>query len=328
LVKNGEYPGTPQPREILLAPDKSGKFAHLLEQLLGVDPATLEWPREFAIGSSPDSLAARFDPRNALLEIYGVRAEDLESSDLQVCLAAGQEAPDLCSRVLVYAQDSAAEAWEALGYKNEGAIPAYWRDGGVARLWARVWGARSAVPPDGCFAESDTRTVHIDPSLPTGWLCRPVLPDDAAAVSVLLRKVFATYPIPADPGSLRYGLATGEVHGRLVLDPDHELVAFAAWEFSATAGSVELTDCATAPACRGRGVMTYLVGRLEEDLADVFGDQACHSLAREDESGMQKVLARRGWRGAGRLSHHFRDGSGWVSACVWHGPPSHFKKPY
>ena len=305
--------------------DNSGSFADLLAHLLGTDPAAAEWPREFAIAGALVPLPALFDPHNALLVIYGVRSAGFEVAELQVCLDAGQTAPELCSRVLVYAQDSETEAWEALGFRNEGTISAYWPDGSAAALWAKGWGARASATPDGCSAEPIAE-APTETALPSGWTCRPALPDDAVAITALTREVFVNYPIPADPGSLRYNLASEEVHGRLVHNQVQDLVAYAAWEFSPTTGSAELTDCATAPGFRGWGVMSYLVGRLEEDLADVFGDLACHSLAREDEKGMQQVLARRGWCRSGKLANHFREGSGWVSACVWNGPAGHLKK--
>ncbi|MDX2473021.1 MAG: GNAT family N-acetyltransferase [Candidatus Krumholzibacteria bacterium] len=309
-----------------MTPAQPLNFAAFLTQRLDQDPTTLEWPGEFSIAGALGPLAVLFDQHNALLVVVGARAADLKAPELQICLGAGQQAPDLCSRVLVYGQDGEVEAWQALGFAREGSVAAYWADGGEARLWAKAWGARAAVAPDDYSAEVIQAPALTDFILPSGWSCRAAELTDAAAVTALMHQVFPAYQIPTDPGSLRYTLASGDVHGRLIRTETGELAAYAAWEFSTTGGSAELTDCATAPDFRQQGLMTYLVSRLEEDMADVFGDLAGHSLARADQPAMQAVLARRGWLRTGRLANHFRLGKTWVSAGLWNGPADRFKK--
>ncbi len=297
-------------------PDSAGSFASHLESLLGADPATIEWPGEFTLAGG---LPVVFDPHNALLMISGIRKGAFAGSELDPGATPGRGTLDLCSRVLVFAPAGEQESWANLGFVNEGNIVGYWSDGAEAQLWAKAWGERATVGSAGGRANDEPTKVPPQrrPALPRRWLCRPADPADAAEIGDLLRRVFPAYQTPEDPGSIRYALASGLVHGRLVREPAGKLAAYASVEFRTGGGAPEITDCATTPAARGKGLMTHLVARLQEDLADVFESRHCYCLAREDQPGMQKVLARRGWRRNGRLMNHYRVGQKWISAYLW-----------
>lgn len=302
-----------------MRPDHPANFTHHLEHLLGVDRDTLAWPQEFQVAGASGMIAAVYDPQNALLVFHEAQPRDFACPALHPCLNAGATGGSACTRVLVFASAGDSETWTALGFLPEATIDGYWADGGSAVLWARTWGKRvsdsGVAELVGMPTNSDAHDTY--PPLPVAWLCRVAEPDDAPALSALLGDMFAGYPIPDDPGSIRYALASGSVHGRLIFAPNGALAAYASAEFQPGAGSVEITDCATAPAWRGRGLMTHLVARLQEDLADVFARERAHALARADQPAMPRVFARLGWRCCGRLVNHFRVGDRWVSAQVW-----------
>ncbi len=293
-----------------MPPDSEQKLRACLTRLLGADPVGLAWPQGFTVFAGQRELPGVFDRHNALVTLYGAAPGDFENPDLAPLLVGS----DLCSRVLVLAETGRSAGWSARGFGQEGTITGYWAAGGPAELWARVGGDRAkpvpVVPPPEVRDPKKT-------SLPAGWLCRPAEVPDAELIRLLLRLVFPAYPIPEDPGTIRYAIAAGEVHGRLVCRPDGSLAAYASVEFQPGGGAVEITDCATEPAARGRGLMTHLVARLEADLTDVFDDRGAYCLAREDQPGMQKVLAGRGWQLTGRLVNHFREGHRWLSAGLW-----------
>ncbi len=299
-----------------MTPDAARQFTTHLQELLGSDPTVLEWPQEFVVA---DEMPVVFDRHNALLTVYGAQPGHFEASDLRPLLLAGHTDVGLCTRMLVFAPADDAEAWAGLGFVNEGRIAGYWQDGGPAWLWAKASQQRtvSGLASEATATAPGTIPEGTHPPLPRGWFCRPADPADAAEIGNLLREVFPAYPIPEDPGSIRYALASGAVHGRVVRESTGKLAAYASLEFQPGGGAAELTDCATSPAARGKGLMTHLVVRLQEDLADVFEWQHAYSLAREDQPGMQKVLARCGWHQFGRLVNHYRVGGQWVSARLW-----------
>jgi ribosomal protein S18 acetylase RimI-like enzyme len=290
-------------------------FVTHLASLLGSEPSQQDWPVEFAL--PPGDWTSVFDRTNALLTVCGVRATDLADPALD-WLAAGPPADEpLCSRLLVITADTGAAAWRALGFSHEGTVAGYWEQSGPAQFWARMTAARAADPPSAALAPF-ARTGG--PSrLPTGWTCRPAEAGEAAEITDLVRRVFSGYPVPADPGAVRYALASGTIHGRVIRDGQGLLCAYATLEFQPGDGAAEITDCATVPACRGRGLMAHLVGALQRDQFEVFGSRHVYALAREDQPAMQRVLAGLGWRRVGRLVNHFRLGEPWVSAVVWEG---------
>ncbi len=286
-----------------------------LQRALGLDPAELKWPQEFSVSIGSRNLAAVFDPHNAVVTIYGASAADFSDSEVAAYVTSREQTPAYYSRLVVFAAPSAPDGWSAFGFKPEGSIAGYWADGTAAELWSRSWGGRAGVATPKTDAP-DVNPVSTE-DLPSDWVCRPADPDDAVEITDLLRQVFPDYPVAVDPGSLRYGLASVLLHGRVIRDRDDRLVAYAAVEFQPGGGAVEITDCATAPAFRNQGLMTRLIRRLQEDLADVFDGRACYSLAREDQPAMQRVLAQLAWRRRGCLVNQFRVGTRWVSGWLW-----------
>ena len=291
-------------------------FAAWLRGILAEDPAGLDWPREIRVPLARRTVPGLYDSHNALLGLYGVQTHDFTGPALAPVLAAGQQAPELCTRLLVFAPDhdgADGADWVDLGFKAEGTIPGFWANGSAAVLQARLWGPR-AVADEPVPTASGRKTP---PPLPAGWLCRVAEPEDAPAIRDLLATVFPGYPIPADPGAIGYALAGGLVHGRVVITAADEVVAYASAEWQPGGGAPEITDCATAATHRGQALMDHLTIRLRADLAEVFDRESAYALAREDRPAMARVLARRGWRRAGRLVNHYRVGPAWVSAGLW-----------
>ena len=70
-------------------PDPTVNFAQHLEQLLGTDPAILDWPQEFRVAGASGLVAAAYDPHNALLVFHDVRSSDFACPALHPCLTAG-----------------------------------------------------------------------------------------------------------------------------------------------------------------------------------------------------------------------------------------------
>lgn len=278
---------------------------------LGTAPELLDWPRNFALSNA---LTAMLDPQNRLLAIYGANAGDFDANAALHLPPLGEPALSWCSRVLVLARPVASDPWLDLGFQPQGRIPGYWADGADARLWAAMWGERQDTQP---IPRVSARIVSEPGRPPAQWTCRSAATADAEAIGSLMQATFPDYRIPDDPGVIRYALASGAVHGRVICSASGHLLAYASAEFQPGGGAVEITDCATDPAARGHGLMTHLVGRLQEDLVDVFDGRSAYALVREDEPAMQQVCVNLGWRQTGRLSNHFRLGGRWLSVNVW-----------
>ncbi|MBE0565138.1 MAG: GNAT family N-acetyltransferase, partial [Krumholzibacteria bacterium] len=145
-------------------------------------------------------------------------------------------------------------------------------------------------------------------------------PDDAEAVSALLRRVFPDYPTPTDPATVRRQIARGDNVYRLMLDADGRLAAAASAEIDHRRRSAELTDCATSPEHRGAGLMAWLLRQLERDVVRDFGITDLYTIARADEVGMNCVFSKLGWIYTGRLVNNCRMPGGWESMNLWCRP--------
>ena len=292
------------------SPAASG-FLAWLHACLAEDPRDLAWPREWRL---PDGRrTGLFDPHNAALTLYDVAPGEMATPDLRPALAAGDEAPTLCSRIVVFARPGGGDDWRAAGFGREGEVPGFWSDGATAVLRARTWGPRAGV----ANPEPPVPAAVAAAPLPPGFTTRIADPEDAAAIRDLLAGVFAGYPIPADPGVVRYAPAGGLVHGRVAVADTGEIAAYASAEFQPGGGAPEITDCATRPARRGLGLMRRLVDELRADLDRLFGLTGAYALVRDDGPAMARVLARAGWRRTGRLDGHYRVGDRWITAHLW-----------
>jgi RimJ/RimL family protein N-acetyltransferase len=63
--------------------------------------------------------------------------------------------------------------------------------------------------------------------------------------------------------------------------------------------------------------MIHLLHRLEDDMFGDFGIRDLYTLARADEVGMNRALARLGYAYTGRLVNDCRMPNGWESLNVW-----------
>lgn len=143
-------------------------------------------------------------------------------------------------------------------------------------------------------------------------------PDDAETLAALYRNVFASYPFPIqDPGYIR---RTMESHVAYYgVEEDGELAAAASAEMDEEAGNVEMTDFATRPAHRGRGLARALLARMERDMA-ARGLFTAYTIARAGEAGMNITFAASGYALAGRLVNNTNIAGGIESMNIWHAP--------
>jgi putative beta-lysine N-acetyltransferase len=158
---------------------------------------------------------------------------------------------------------------------------------------------------------------RVEPELPDGYRYRRVEAGDARTVADLLRRTFPDYPSPLDDAHVHLLIAEGSSRFGLILAPDGSPAATASAEIDPVHRSAEMTDCATEPAHRGRGLMAVLLRRIEEEVLRATGIRDLYTLARADEVGMNCVFAKLGYEFTGRLVNNCRMPNGWESMNVW-----------
>ncbi|MCB9506381.1 MAG: GNAT family N-acetyltransferase [Myxococcales bacterium] len=139
--------------------------------------------------------------------------------------------------------------------------------------------------------------------------------EDAVRVAELLAETFDDYPTPShDPRYVEAQILAGTPFR--VVEDGGGLVACASADLVPAALAAELTDCATRPSHRGRGLMqailTDLMGDLEaRDYATAF------TLARARIPGVNLAFARLGFDLHGCMVQSCRIGTGIEDMNVW-----------
>ncbi|MCA9634861.1 MAG: putative beta-lysine N-acetyltransferase [Myxococcales bacterium] len=135
--------------------------------------------------------------------------------------------------------------------------------------------------------------------LPAGHTIRLARPGDIPGLLELYSAIFESYPSP-----LKHASYLEQIFQRdsifAVCVEEERVVAAASAELVPRARAAELTDCATWPEARGRGLMSHLLVRLEEELRS--RDYVCaYTMARGRSYGMNSVFHVLGYEYTGRL---------------------------
>jgi putative beta-lysine N-acetyltransferase len=273
-----------------------------------------------AAGVTPVDLPlgrALFDPRNARLKLYDIGAPDL------LKLAQGGDAAqdDRVTKIIVYAASGDGAGWEALGLRREAVIRGFHADGSDAVLWSGFVAEARGVDQ---LHDEHERIVNAaksrglrEPSLPQGYSFGCATEGDAGDLAALLQAVFSDYPSSLEEGHLRGLVRSGASFFVTARDETGSLVATMSAEIDMAHRSAEMTDCATRPDHRGRGLMPSLLAVLEHEVPLRCGIHDFYTIARADAPAVNVVFARLGYEFTGRLVNNCRMPNGWESMNVW-----------
>ncbi|WP_146157268.1 GNAT family N-acetyltransferase [Enhygromyxa salina] len=287
------------------------------------------------------------DPHELILQVAGapsVHARDDVYSDRIRCdhpgspggaslgrsLLAAAEQLDR-GRVIAFVRPAAEQGLKQVGFEREGLIPGFY-EGEVA---CAVMGAypdasrgdlahpREVAEVKALLAAHEAQLSNPDPrSGPRSGQAdashpRPARPriethratvDDAAAIASLLDETFSAYPTPSgDPEYVAAAIADGTPFR--VIEERGRVVACASADLIADARTAELTDCATRPSHRGRGLMQNVLLDLMDDLRALDYPTA-FTLARARVPGVNLAFARLGFSFNGTMRQSCRIGEG------------------
>lgn len=220
-----------------------------------------------------------------------------------------------------------APAWPAFasaGYVREAVIPGFFQGRTSGYFVSRYLRAgRRRIPPRERHLER-IRPRRKGPAArgrrpgcgaPVVSPCRLV---DAHAMSRIYRQVFRTYPFPVQrPDYLRGMMEEGvryfaiRIRGRIA--------ALAGAEIDTRARHAEMTDFATLPAFRGRGMAGALLRHMEKNVRTA-GIRTAFTIARAASPGMNAVFRRHGYRYAGLLRNNTQIAGRLESMTVWYKP--------
>ena len=231
------------------------------------------------------------------------------------------EAAQECGRgrVVVLAPVAVEPGLRVAGYQREGLMPNFYRGReDCAVLGAYPDSERSALANPEPVAEVQ---ALLDQGPKPGRSHPPVSTRraalaDASQVSALLADTFKQYPTPSgDPDYLAAAIEDG-IPFRIVEGEEGEPIACASADLIREAKSAELTDCATRPDYRGRGLMQFILDDLIEDLREM-GYPTAFTLARAAIPGVNLAFQRLGFELRGTMPQSCRIGEGIEDMNIW-----------
>jgi putative beta-lysine N-acetyltransferase len=221
-------------------------------------------------------------------------------------------------RVVVLAPESLGAGLASAGFYREAIMPGFYE----GRLDCHVMGA---APDARRRRPSNTiETRRVDDLLrrprPAGRVHEQVpthraTGEDAPAIARLIADCFEYYPTPSGvPDFIATEIGDGTVF-RIVRDGDR-VVACASADLVESARTAELTDCATHPDHRGRGLMQFILADLAADLRAMRYPTA-FTLSRASVPGINLAFQRLGFAWRGRMIRSCRIGEGLEDMNVW-----------
>lgn len=258
-----------------------------------------------------------FDRHNQRVKIYEIgSANEIRESTL-IRDAKRQD----YTKIVAYVKNADARGWDELGFVEEGTIRGYYADGRDATIRSHFIDparGRSSLQDDHDHnVEVARRLDASEPVLAGGFSCEVATSADAEPIAVLMQGIFSEYPDPISAEWVIDALEEGTRHFRIVRDAGGRIVASASAEIDLKNRSAELTDCATLPEARGRGLMRVILRALEKDMIGGYGITDLYTLARSDELAMNCAFAKLGWTNTGRLVNNCRMPNGWESMNIW-----------
>lgn len=152
--------------------------------------------------------------------------------------------------------------------------------------------------------------------LPAEYETRALTPDDAPQAAEVYRQVFATYPFPIhNPDYIRATMADHVLYFGAF--QDGVLGALASAEMDPGAQNAEMTDFATLPQLRGKGLARHLLAIMEQAVRKRT-IRTAYTIARAVSHGMNITFAESGYSFAGTLINNTHISGGLESMNVWH----------
>jgi putative beta-lysine N-acetyltransferase len=153
--------------------------------------------------------------------------------------------------------------------------------------------------------------------LPAGLEFREAEPEDAGAMAGVYREVFATYPFPIhEPDFIKETMDDGGTRYFGVWDGE-DIAALASSEISLAEENAEMTDFATLPGYRGKGLASFLLQAMEEEMREI-SMKLLYTIARAYSFGMNLTFAKLGYECGGTLTNNTNISGGLESMNVWY----------
>jgi putative beta-lysine N-acetyltransferase len=225
------------------------------------------------------------------------------------------------SKIFAKVPASEGELFVQDGYRIEATVPNFYNGREDAFFMARYYRPDrlldltldrvQAVIKKACEKKSTAQ----DRDVCQDFECRLATSLDCLQMSELYRQVFASYPFPiGDPEYLCKTMSENVIYAGIW--QNNKLLALSSAEVEKMMANAEMTDFATHPDNRGRGLAGVLLQNLEKLVAEA-GIKTCFTIARATSFGMNITFARNGYVFAGTLTNNTQISGSLESMNVW-----------
>jgi putative beta-lysine N-acetyltransferase len=250
-------------------------------------------------GNCPDQLIAKLD---------GIASEN-----------------DWITKIFAIVKEKDADSFLKLGYEKEGVIKEYFKGTDAVIVSKFLNPSRKFTNPDVLDEEQKimegiknikSENFHI-PQLPSGY--KIIVPESRIHfehLADLYKDNFESYPFPVSNPKYLKATAASHVMYALIYDSSGYPVAAASAETDKEHRNAEMTDFATRPTERGKGLASILLHKLEEDVSKI-GINALYTIARCRSFGMNKVFKKAGYKHTGKLINNCHICGNLENMSIW-----------
>lgn len=228
------------------------------------------------------------------------------------------------SKIFAKIPVAAKQSFIQSGYEAEAAIPDFFQGEEEALFLGKYFSPERMEEKHPEVVEQ-TLEVALEkplldgvPELEPHLSCRQMRSADTAQMTELYRQVFASYPFPIHDELYLEQTMREDVIYFGIWEKDN-LIALASAEVDRHGGNAEMTDFATRPDYRGRGLANYLLAQTER-AARRRGVKTAYTIARAYSPGMNITFARNGYTFSGTLTHNTQISGKLESMNVWYKP--------
>ena len=229
-------------------------------------------------------------------------------------------------KILAKVPEKAVPLFEEAGYEPEAFIPAYFSDREGASFVTKYFSPhRSVIAEHGRIERilamvQSRRDSVLEVREAAPCQVRRCTPADAEEMSLLYREIFKTYPFPIFDPHYLIRCMKGPVRYFCVRE-EKRIVALGASEMDLDYGGVEMTDFATRPGRRGRGLAFHLLKKMEGEMAGM-GMRTAYTIARALSPGMNMTFVKGLYHYGGLLINNTNISGRIESMHVWYKPLS------
>lgn len=205
------------------------------------------------------------------------------------------------------------------GFKIEGMINGYFK-GEDAYCVALFIDQQRAVPVDQAAADIILRRCVEEPKRFAGEANHPYIIRNAEAADIpqmiqLFASVFATYPSPVFSSDYLRQVINTQILFKVAVEKG-QIISIASADVDKSNLIAEITDCATYPEHRGRGILPHLILALEYDL-EHKGFLNLYSLSRAINPGINQAFSKLDYQYGGRLVNNCHICEGFEDMNIW-----------